>query len=49
LSFLSEFWEFLYERKKFWLWPIIIVLLIIGGMIVVTQGQAVAPFIYAIF
>ena len=49
MSFLIEFWQFLKERKKYWLLPIILVLLIFGGLIVLTQGSAVAPFIYTIF
>ena len=49
ISFLKEFWNFLKERKKFWLLPILIFLLIFGGLIVLSQGSAVAPFIYAIF
>tara|TARA_B100001063_G_C16551318_1_gene446202 strand:+ start:482 stop:631 length:150 start_codon:yes stop_codon:yes gene_type:complete len=49
MSFLKEFWEFLKIRKKFWLLPIIISLAIFGGLIILTQGTAVAPFIYAIF
>ena len=49
MSFLKEFWEFLKIRKKYWLLPIIIVLAIFGGLIILTQGSAVAPFIYTIF
>ena len=49
MSFLIEFWNFLKVRKKFWLLPILIFLLIFGGLIVLTQGTAVAPFIYTIF
>ena len=49
MSFLKEFFEFLKVRKKYWLLPILIVLLIFGGLIVLTQGSAVAPFIYTIF
>jgi hypothetical protein len=49
MSFLNEFWEFLRERKKFWLLPIIFVLLLMGGLIVLTQGTAVAPFVYTLF
>ena len=49
LSFLKEFWEFLNERKKYWLLPIIIVLAFFGILIVLSQGSAVAPFIYTIF
>ena len=49
LSFLKEFWDFLKERKKYWLFPIIIVLALFGMLIVLSQGSAVAPFIYTIF
>ena len=49
VEFLKEFWEFLKLRKKYWLLPIIIVLVIFGGLIVLSQGSAVAPFIYTIF
>ena len=49
MSFIKEFWEFLKVRKKYWLLPIIIVLVIFGGLIILAQGSAVAPFIYTIF
>jgi|TARA_B100002003_G_scaffold29995_1_gene24875 hypothetical protein len=49
MSFLNEFLEFLRERKKFWLLPIIFILLLMGGLIVLTQGSAVAPFVYTLF
>ena len=49
LSFIKEFWEFLRERKKYWLFPIIVVLAAFGILIVLSQGSAVAPFIYTIF
>tara|TARA_B100000287_G_C20102815_1_gene571083 strand:+ start:412 stop:561 length:150 start_codon:yes stop_codon:yes gene_type:complete len=49
MNFVKEFWEFLKIRKKYWLLPIIIVLTIFGGIIVLTQGTVIAPFIYAIF
>ena len=49
MSFLREFLEFVMERKKYWLIPILIVLVLFGGLIVLTQGSAVAPFIYTIF
>lgn len=49
MAFLKEFYYFLKERKKFWLIPILIFLLIFGALFVVTQGTAVAPFIYTIF
>ena len=48
-DFLKEFWDFLGERKKYWLIPIIIVLALFGSIIVLSQGSTVAPFIYAIF
>jgi len=47
--FLREFLEFLKERKKYWLFPILLVLVIFGALIVLTQGSAIAPFIYTIF
>tara|TARA_Y100000590_G_C15168159_1_gene806294 strand:+ start:483 stop:635 length:153 start_codon:yes stop_codon:yes gene_type:complete len=49
ISFLIEFWDFLKERKKYWLFPIIIVLTFFGILLVLSQGSAVAPFIYTIF
>ena len=49
MSFLKEFSEFLIIRKKYWLLPIIIVLVLFGGLIILSQGTAVAPFIYTIF
>ena len=49
MSFLKEFWEFLIIRKKYWLLPIIIVLVLFGGLIILSQGSAIAPFIYTIF
>ena len=49
MSFLLELWSFLRVRKKFWLLPIVLVLVIFGGLIVLTQGSAIAPFIYTIF
>lgn len=49
MSFLGEFWRFLKVRKKFWLAPILIVFLLFGSLIVLTQGSAVAPFIYTVF
>jgi len=49
LSTLKELWEFLRVRKKWWLLPIILFLILLGGLIVLTQGSALAPFIYAIF
>ena len=49
MDFFKEFWEFLKVRKKYWLVPIIIVLVLFGGLIILSQGSAVAPFIYTIF
>jgi len=49
LDLLKDLWAFMKERKKFWLMPIIIVLLLLGALIVLTQGSAVAPFIYTLF
>ena len=49
MSFLSELWEFIRVRKKFWLLPILIMMVIFGGLIFLTQGSAIAPFIYTIF
>ena len=49
MSFLREFYEFLKTREKYWLLPIIIILALFGGLIIITQGTAVAPFIYTIF
>lgn len=48
-EFAMELWAFMKERKKFWLLPIIVVLLFFGALIVLTQGSAVAPFIYTLF
>jgi hypothetical protein len=48
-GFLGELWAFLKVRKKFWLLPIFLVMLMLGGLIVLTQGSAVAPFIYTLF
>ena len=49
IEFLQELWAFMRERKKFWLLPIILVLMLLGALIVLTQGSAVAPFIYTLF
>ncbi len=46
---MKDLWAFMKVRKKFWLAPIILVLLLLGGLIVLTQGSAVAPFIYTLF
>jgi hypothetical protein len=49
LELIKDLWAFMRERKKFWLGPIILMLLLLGVLIVLTQGSAIAPFIYTIF
>lgn len=49
IDLLKDLWGFLRERKKFWLAPIILVVLILGALIVLSEGSAVAPFIYTLF
>ena len=49
MAFLGELWRFLRVRKKFWLLPIILINLVLGGILVLAQGSAVAPFIYTLF
>lgn len=49
LSLLSDYWDFLRSRKKYWMLPILLVMLALGGLVIVTQGSAIAPFIYALF
>ena len=49
MEILKELWTFLRVRKKLWLAPIIIIMLILGGLIIIAQGSVVAPFIYTIF
>jgi hypothetical protein len=48
-DFILELWSFMKERKKFWLLPIIVMLVMLSGLIVLTSGSAVAPFIYTLF
>jgi len=48
-EFVLELWAFMRERKKFWLLPIVLILVLFGALIVLTQGSAVAPFIYTLF
>ena len=47
--FVQEIWGFMRERKKYWLLPILVVMAVLGGLIVLAQGSAVAPFIYTLF
>ena len=49
ISFLKEFWAFLRARKKYWLPPILVMMLVFGGLLVLTKGSAIAPFIYTLF
>ncbi|MDW8322972.1 MAG: DUF5989 family protein [Burkholderiales bacterium] len=49
LDLLKDLWGYMRERKKFWLAPIIVVLVLLGALIVLAQGSAVAPFIYTLF
>lgn len=48
-EFIGELWAFMRERKKFWLLPIVMVLLLFGTLLVFTQGSVVAPFVYTLF
>lgn len=49
MSFIAELWHFMRVRKKYWLLPILVMMALFGGLIVLTQGSAVAPFIYTVF
>ena len=49
MEFLAELWRFMRARKKFWLLPILIMMVVFGGLVVLTKGSAVAPFIYTVF
>ncbi len=49
MSIIAELWRFLRVRKKFWLLPIIVAMLMLGGLLVLAQGSAIAPFIYTLF
>lgn len=49
MEFLREFWRFVRVRKKFWLLPILIMMIVFGGLVILTKGSAIAPFIYTLF
>jgi Family of unknown function (DUF5989) len=49
VSFVAELWEFMRARKKFWLMPIVLMMLVFGGLLILAKGSAVAPFIYTLF
>ena len=49
MSFVAELWQFMRVRKKYWLLPIVLMMALFGGLVALTQGSAVAPFIYTVF
>jgi hypothetical protein len=49
MSFLKELWSFMRTRNKFWLFPVVIVMLLLGGLLILAQSSAIAPFIYTLF
>ncbi len=49
MSFVLEFWDYMRARKKFWVLPLVLVLLLVGGLLILAKGSAVAPFVYTIF
>ena len=49
MNFLTELWRFMRVRKKFWLLPVLFMMVVFGGLVVLTKGSAVAPFIYTLF
>jgi len=49
IDFVQEFWQFLRERKKFWMFPLIFILVLIGVLVIITSSSALAPFIYSLF
>jgi hypothetical protein len=49
IGFIREFWAYMRARKKFWLLPVVLVLLLFGGLMILAEGSAIAPFIYTIF
>ena len=49
MGFLAELWRFMRVRKKFWLMPVLIMMVVFGGLVFMTKGSAVAPFIYTLF
>ncbi|WP_088348693.1 MULTISPECIES: DUF5989 family protein [Rhodomicrobium] len=49
MGFIVEFWDYMRVRKKFWLLPVFMVMILVGGLLVLTKGSAVAPFIYTLF
>ena len=49
MDFLAELWRFIRTRRKFWLIPVLVMMVVLGGLVVLTKGSAVAPFIYTMF
>lgn len=49
MDFLAELWRFMRTRKKFWMLPILVIMVAFGGLVIITKGSAVAPFIYTLF
>lgn len=49
MAFIRELWQFMKQRKKYWLLPIFVMMALLGGLVVLTKGTAVAPFIYTLF
>ncbi len=49
MSFINEFWTFMRARKKYWLAPILLMMALFGGLVILSQGSAIAPFIYTLF
>jgi hypothetical protein len=49
MDFLAELWRFMRARKKFWMLPILVIMVAFGGLVIITKGSAVAPFIYTLF
>jgi Family of unknown function (DUF5989) len=49
MAFIREIWQFLQSRKKLWLLPIVVLLVVLGGLLVIAQGSVLAPFIYTLF
>jgi hypothetical protein len=49
MNFLAELWRFMRVRKKFWLMPVLIMMVVFGGLVLLTKGSAVAPFVYTLF
>ena len=49
MSLLKELWHFMRVRKKFWLLPVMVMMIVLGGLVVLTKGSAIAPFIYTLF